>query len=312
MTVKASFKQKNSYFSTLLSLFCLSLAAIMIFLGEKIKEGIISGLSFSFMTLIPTLFPFFILSDLWTSCFTVKENGFFGRLFEWLFGVNGCAITAFLSGLVCGFPIGVKAASELYHANKISKDEFEHLCGFVNNPSVAFIISGVGVGIFGNISLGIMLYISVVLSSIAVGILFRSRKTVHANSTHILRQSFDLVNSIKAAGLTSIAVASYIIFFSGIIGMCSSFVHNEAILGLISSILEVGSATKLIGSAAGLSPFLRLIFSAFALGFSGLSVHLQALSFFPVNASKGKYFIMKLLQGMISALFMAVQALIFP
>lgn len=301
MTVKASTLKKNYFFDLFSSLLCLCLAALMILLGESIKKGVVSGLSFSFMTLIPTLFPFFILSDLWSSNFNIKEDGVIGRAFEKLFGINGTALTSFLSGLVCGFPIGVKSAACLYDAKKISKEEFERLTGFVNNPSVAFIISGVGVGIFGDIYIGILLYVSIILSSVAVGIIFRKRLLIQQNTAVISRQRFNLVNSIKNAGMTSIAVASYIVFFSGVVGICESFIKNELILSLISSLLEVGSAARIIGELTNITQLSKLFFAAFALGFSGLSVHLQALSFFPEGASFKKYFLMKLIQGVLSA-----------
>jgi hypothetical protein len=104
---------------------------------------------------------------------------------------------------------------------------------------------------------------------------------------------------------------SYIIFFSGIIEIFKSLIENEYILSLISSLLEVSSATRLIGNGANFAPYIRYALTAFSLGFSGLSVHLQALSFFPDGASRRKYFLMKLIQGMLSALFMAILVAIF-
>ena len=304
MTAKALKVKKNSYISLLSPLLCLAIAFLMIILGENIKSGILDGLRFASQTIIPTLFPFFVLSDLWSSYFYVNENGFLGRLFERLFHIHPAALSAFLSGLICGFPIGVKTASELYLGQIISKDEFEHLSGFVNNPSVAFIISGVGMGIFGDLWLGVMLYFSVVLSSLAVGVIFRKGKVKYRNSSDISRQTFSLVQSVKNAGATSITVTSYIIFFSGLIGIYRSFIENEAALSLISTIFEVSSATSIIGNCSLFSIDLKLMLTAFALGFSGLSVHLQALSFFPEDASRTRYFLMKLIQGIISAFLM--------
>lgn len=303
MTAKALKGQNNSFINMIPSFLCLTLAALMIILGDKIKQGVVEGLYFSFMAVIPTLFPFFVLSDFWSAYFTVNETGITGRVFEKLFGINACALSAFLSGLICGFPIGVKTAAELYKKGKISKDEFKRLTGFVNNPSVAFIISGVGVGIFGDIKAGLLLYISVVFSSVTVGILFRKHRVLSQNSSVISRQSFSLVNSIKNAGATSIAVASYIIFFSGVIGLCSSLIKSEALVGIISSVIEVSSATRLIGSCETFTPYARLILTSFALGFSGLSVHLQAISFFPEDVSPIKYFTMKFIQGLFSAVY---------
>ena len=301
MTRRQKTKEKN--ISTLSALTCLGLAGLMILFSREMKDGVLKGIQFSLFTLIPTLFPFFILSDLWACSFLVNENGVIGRFFKKAFGINPSAASAFLSGLICGFPIGVKTASDLYNAGKITKEEFERLSGFVNNPSIAFIISGVGAGILGDIRLGILLYISTVFSSVATGIIFRRTYHTQAKSSVISRQKFNLVNSIQKAGMTSVVVSSYIIFFSGVIGICSSLIKNEIFLAITSSFLEVGSATMCIKNCAHTCPEIMPILLAFALGFSGLSVHLQAFSFFPEGASKIKYLFMKLIQGMISAIF---------
>lgn len=292
------------------SILCISLAVLMILFGKAIKEAIYKGLIFSLTTIIPTLFPFFILSDIWTSLFYVNSNGMFSRGFEKIFKANGCAITALISGLVCGFPIGVKVLSDLYREEKISKEEFEYLSGFVNNPSCAFVISGVGAGIYKDIKIGILLYITIVLSSIIIGFLFRPKSANHNKTNENPRQTFIFTNSIKNAGLTSINVISCIIFFSGIIGLVSSVVKNTAISNSISLILEVTNAVEIIFLAGNITLPIKLILTSFALGFSGFSVHMQAFGFMPKEISKIKYLLMKTFQGVLSSLLVTIFLLI--
>ena len=288
------------------SILCISLAILMISFGKAIKDSIYNGLLFSLTTIIPTLFPFFILSDLWTSFFYVDPNGRICQAFEKIFRANGCAITALISGLVCGFPIGVKVLSELYREEKITKDEFEYLSGFVNNPSCAFVISGVGAGIYKDVKIGILLYSAVLLSSIITGFIFRPKSINHNKTKENQRQTFNFTESIKNAGLTSINVLSCIIFFSGFIGLISSVVKNTAIINSISLILEVTNAVEMIFSANRLTLSYKLILTAFALGFSGFSVHIQAFGFMPKEISKTKYLLMKSTQGVISSLLLSI------
>ena len=289
--------------STFYSILCLALASLMIFFSNSIKAGVLSGLYFSFTTIIPTLFPFFILSDFWSSFFNVKRDSMAAKIFEKLFGINGSGASALVSGLVCGFPIGVKVAYELYRSKIISNDEFERLSGFANNPSAAFIISGVGAGIIGDAKLGIILYISIILSSITIGMIFKSKELSSINSNVIIRQNFNLSNSIKNAATSSIAVASYIIFFSGVISILKSMLSNELLLCIISSFLEVGNATKIAFSCQSADLHIRLILIAFSLGFSGLSVHMQAVMYFDQNRLSMKYIFMKLLQGILTSAY---------
>lgn len=292
------------------SILCISLAVLMISFGKAIKDSIYNGLLFSLTTIIPTLFPFFILSDLWTSLFYVNPDGKVCRCFEKMFRANGCAITALISGLICGFPIGVKVLSELYREEKISKQEFEYISGFVNNPSSAFVISGIGAGIYKDIKIGILLYLSIIVSSVITGFIFRPRKISRTKSRENTRQSFNFTESIKNAGLTSINVISCIIFFSALIGFISAIINNDVIVNAISLVLEVTNAVEMISDAGHLALSIKLILTSFALGFSGLSVHIQAFGFMPREISKARYLIMKLTQGVISSLLIAMLLLI--
>ena len=302
MTAKALMVKSKSNYTAIYSALCFFLSFIMIALSKEIKEGVYNGLTFSFTTIIPTLFPFYILSDLWSAWFRVKKDSTLSKIFEKIFNINSCGLTAMISGIVCGFPIGVKSASQLYIKNEITYDEFERLSGFVNNPSASFIISGVGAGMLGDTRAGFLLYVSVIFSSALVGNVFRNSKSKSKNTDVNIRQSFNLVDSIKNAATTSISVASYIIFFSGLISVVNSAVPSEALRSVISSFLEVSNATKLIVLCSDFDLPMKLGLIGFSLGFSGLSVHMQAMSFFGGAPFPRKYFRMKLLQGVLSAL----------
>ncbi len=306
MTRKALIDKKKSLISYIPTVFCLALAVTMILLAEELKGEIYNGFVFSFTTVIPTLFPFFILSDLWSSVFSIEPKGSLSRIFERFFKISGCGISAYFSGLICGFPVGVKVASQLYKENKISRSELEHLCGFVNNPSIAFVISGVGAGMLGSVRLGILLYISVLFSSLIVGLLFRGSKQILSKPTDNVRQSFSIVESIKSAGLSSLNVASCIVFFSGVLGLISGIVKNENDILLFSLFLEVTNAIRLTVLSSMFSIKAKLILTAFALGFSGFSVHLQAFSFLPHEVSRLKYLFMKIAQGAVAAAFVSM------
>ena len=260
----------------------------------------------SFNNIIPTLFPFFILSDLWSATVQTKRTGLLGRGFEMLFNIDGRATNVFILGAVCGFPLGLKAAVKQYESGIITKEDLQVLCGFVNNPSIAFVISGVGAGIYRSFAIGILLYFSVILAACITGLIFRSKKKKITKSNHISRQSFSLVESIKSAGMSSITISSYIIFFSALISLIEKIPGNEFSLALISAFLEIASASNLIARLSNSLGAYSLILTAFALGFSGFSVHLQAFVFMPKELSKKKYLLMKFVQGVLSALIISL------
>ena len=224
------------------------------------------------------------------------------RAFAKLLGLSSTGMSSFIIGNVCGFPLGVKNATDNYKENLISKDELEHLSVISSNPSVAFIISGVGIGLFKSLKIGIILNLSVFISAIITALLFRPKHLDLNNSTYKSKQTFDLIVSIKSAGYSCITVSSFIIFFCAIIGLIKSTVKNPFILALISSFFEVGSACSIIGTSNAIPLSMALMMISFSLSFSGISVFMQVFSILPKDISKKKYLYKKLLQGVISAL----------
>lgn len=285
---------------------CIALTIISIYFSGEIKDGIYQGLKFSFLTLIPTLFPFFILSDLWGELFYVNPNGKISRGFEKIFMIGGSAVSAMICGMIFGFPVGAKAAMNLYSNGIIDKDELERLCGFINIPSCAFVISGVGSAILGEPAKGVLLYLGVILSAIITGMLFRgTRKNVHKENDNP-GQTFNMAKSIVSAGVSSITVASCIAFFCGVISLVSKFVKKQYMLLLIASILEISNAVQLISKCNWCPTILRIMLLSFALGFSGASVHIQVLSLMPKEFSVKKYLSMKIFQGIACAVISAI------
>ena len=280
---------------------CLAICIIMLYFGKEMKLGALEGIRLSSEILIPTLFPFLVLSDYWSKNFYIGDKSPLSKLFVCLFHMPSCGILAFISGIICGFPLGVKVARDLYDDGKIDERQLITLCGFSNNPSMAFVISGVGLGIFKSFKIGIILFISCILSAILCGIIFRKNETNFVESGNILRQKFNLVESIKSAGLTSITISSYVIFFSAIIFALKPIKNSP----LLVSTLELCSAVEIISKADfGITQKLALI--AFSLGFSGLSVHMQSFSFMGREVKKSRYLLMKFTQGVLSSIIVLI------
>ncbi|MBR4836726.1 MAG: hypothetical protein IKU99_06930 [Clostridia bacterium] len=290
MTCKIALQNKRR----VATITCIMLCFAMLCLSKEMKLGALEGIRLSFEILIPTLFPFFVLSDYWSKNFYISEESFLSKLFVRLFHIPPCGFLAFITGVICGFPLGIKVACDLYSQGKINDRQLTILCGFCNNPSIAFVISGVGLGIFGSVRVGILLFISCSISAIICGVVFREKEIKTQKACNISRQKFSLVESIKNAGLTSITISSYVIFFSAMI-------YALRKTPLIASILELCSAVKII-SESQFSINQKLILIAFSLGFSGLSVHLQAFSFMGENVKKSRYFLMKITQGLLTAM----------
>ena len=272
---------------------------ISIVASKSISMSVRNGMMLCFKVIIPSVFPFLILSD-FMLFLSSKSNGALNIILSRILGVSPIGATTFICGNICGFPIGAKCASTLYSSNQITKNECQRLVEISTNPSVAFVIAGVGIGIFNNTILGITLYISTVISSIIIGVITKSNKSKNTKSHFINEQKFNLVASIKNAGMSCIAISSYIVFFSVIIELIRSTSINELFISFVSSFIEIGNSTKLIHEAS-INTFYKLLLLGFSMGFSGLSVHMQVSSFLPKDISMKRYLMIKLLQGIICA-----------
>ena len=129
-----------------------------------------SGIRISIRSVVPSLFPFMIFSDmlLYSDIFE-KLPKFARKLFEKVFKIRQEGLGAFLTGIICGFPLGVKYACDLYKRKRISKDELERLVCFCNNTGPAFLLAGVGASIRGNVRDGVILYLVQIASAILCG-----------------------------------------------------------------------------------------------------------------------------------------------
>ena len=284
---------------------CILSTVLALLFSSELKASIIIGMKLAAIKIIPTLFPFMVISDFWMCSINFDKKNKAGYAFEKIFKINKNALIAFITGIFAGFPMGVKTSVDLYNNSIITKDELERLAPIINLPSFAFVISGVGLGLYRDIKIGFVLYFSVVSSSVFYGIIKGLNKNYSHFSGNNIRQTFNLTSSIKQAGYSSITISSYIIFFSGLLGLVSVLAKNDILLSVISSFIEVGNATSIISKNCRLPNDFALIVTSFALGFSGLSVHLQAFNFLPEDISKRKYIFSKLIIGIFSSIITA-------
>ena len=105
----------------------LAASALVISPGEAIN-GAKDGLALCFNVIVPSLFPFFVLSSL------VVDLGlaaYLGRAMEGLmrplFRVSGSCAAAVALGFIGGYPVGARTALQLYQQGLCSKPEAERL-----------------------------------------------------------------------------------------------------------------------------------------------------------------------------------------
>lgn len=290
------------------------------------------GLALWAKSVLPTLFPFFVATEiLCQTNFTYTLGKLFNRFMRPIFNVPGESFSAILLGTISGYPVGAKVVVNLKNQKLISKNEAERLIAFTNNSGPLFILGTVGTVMLGEKRLGIILLISHILASLLVGYFFRfwkkeklevSFKEVKFNSSLAPIKVSDigevLGNAIKKSISSILSVGGFIVLFSVIL----SILENSGVFNIISSLLytfgipkdvSVSTITGIIEMTNGLSlisilydvlPMLTLLIISFILGFGGLSVLFQVYSIISKeNISIKPYIYGKLLQGIFSLVF---------
>jgi sporulation integral membrane protein YlbJ len=242
-----------------------------------------------------------------------------------MFRLNGACSAAVILGFLSGYPVGAKTAIALYEKGECTKTEAERLLSFCNNSGPAFILGAVGAGIFSNSTVGRLLYIAHAAASITVGIIFRfykyrepiGRGRIHSSKSAKLSKAFTL--SVRSSFDTILGVCAFVIFFSvairmlyvmGVLPMLGQFfgdmfgIGAESAERLLTGIIEVTSGLwTLQGISVDVAA--KLAMAAFMLGWAGLSVHCQVLSFIGESGlSAWTYIAGKILHGIISAAYM--------
>ena len=270
--------------------------------SDEIAHSVKSALTLCYEVLIPSIFPFMILADFIFCYASFPTLAFTSAVFEKIFRIDRRGLSAFMMGILCGFPLGVRCAKDLYSAGEISKEDCERLIGFSNNTGPAFLISGVGLGLRKSYADGIILYLSMVLGAIAVGLIFglvsKSVRPDEKKGDFKKNTDFSLLTSVKNAGAATVNICAYLTLFSIFAGLLRKLLGIGYPYALILPFLEVGSAVSILSKISLLPSGVSLALSAFAVGFSGLCVHLQAAYFLQgTDISMKKYIVMKLLQG---------------
>lgn len=132
-----------------------------------------SGLTLWAGHVIPSLFPFFIATELLNYTHLPYYLGkLTNKLMKPLFNVPGEGSYAFIMGIISGYPIGAKIINKFVEEGTCTKSEAERMLAFTNNSGPLFIIGTVGISLFGDIKIGIILFITHIFACLTVGILF--------------------------------------------------------------------------------------------------------------------------------------------
>ncbi len=249
-------------------------------------QWITRGLSLCASKLIPSLFPFMVLSSLVVD--SGAGAGFFkllARPVHFLFGIGEDAVSPLILGWVCGFPVGAKCACELLKQEKITKREYNTLLCICATPSPAFLIGTVGAGMLGNTKVGTALYFISIGASSLIGIFLnvlygKAPRKKNPPRRQVLAPNFSVsfTRAVRDAAIGMLNICAFVVFFSAFLGVLEGMLVTLGASAVLTSVIfgffELTSGLAQISRGAAPS----LVLCAMTVGWSGLSVHFQTIS----------------------------------
>lgn len=289
---------KNSYGATLTKSkpytkigIVLFLILIIIFPASSF-EGAKQGLLLWFNTVLPTLLPFIIISNLIIKMqITAVLSKLLYPFFHFMFGVSKEGCYPVLIGFLSGIPVGAKSVSDLLLNKRITTKEGEFLLGFCNNASPMFIMSYIAISQLKlpqmRFIILLILYLSAILSSKIYFNAFRKLNSKRKNLTEITALSleeeeittyksekfdFALLDTSIINGFEIITkVGGYIILFSIPARIIMSLFPSENILKLLAiGLFEITTGINQI-SNANIPLHIKIVLIITLTAFGGLS-----------------------------------------
>ena len=304
---------------------------------KEVSSAVREGLGLCYNVILPSLFPFFLLTSL---AISLGLAGYLGRLLEPimrpLFHVSGACAAALALGFVGGYPVGARAALTLYENGQCSKTECERLLAFCNNSGPAFILGVVGAGIFADSRVGLLLCLIHAAASLCVGLVFRfyrwkDRSVKERPSPSIAAKRFStaFTGAVKDSVTSTLNICAFVVCFTVLLRLCFLSGLLPVLAGLLgrllsplgftqiwaqrllTGLLELSSGVAALTGDGSLSG--KVSMAAFLLGWAGISVHCQVLSFLGESGlNVHTYLFGKLLHGVFSAGLTALTLRLFP
>lgn len=286
---------------------------ILIFVAIEIlsdSKSILEAVNFSFNiwkdNVFPSLFPFFVLSELLINYGFIELIGEIFRPFmNKVFKTKGVSAFALIMSMISGFPSSAKYIRELHKQELINENEATKLLMFTHFSNPLFILGTISLLFLNNKEVGLLILICHYLGNFIIGIIFRnyfpSTDEKQKLSIKVVidkigekriknKKSFGeivtnaLLNSIN----TLILILGVVTMFLVITTIIDNNINiNSFHQSILNGIIEMTQGLKYV-SLEEIPLKLKCILSTMIISFGGLSVHMQIISI--LSDTNIKYF----------------------
>ena len=250
---------------------CLAALGLLLARSAEAAQAVRDGLALCAGSVIPALFPFLAVSGLLTAL-DAGTSPALGPLAR-LRGCSRAGARAFLLGLTGSYPVGARTVAQLYRRGGISRREACRLLLFSNNCGPAFILGVAGLGCFGSLRAGVLLWGVHILAALVIALALPRQAAEPSERPGSVPARPPLVPALIAAvrdaAGTMVYICGFVVFFLVLLRVMGR------VTGLSHPVLS--GAVELTQGILALPHTRRgFVWAAGLLGWGGLSVHGQS------------------------------------
>jgi hypothetical protein len=232
--------------------------------------GANDGVRLCLQTVIPSLFPFLVLSNFLTAHLIGKGSL---RFMEWIWDIPNGTGSLLAVGFLGGYPVGARQIGEAYDQKLLGRDDAQRMLMFSNNAGPSFLF-GMVASKFDHPLAPWLLWAIMIISSALVAIVFPSAEK-HSIQC-IPRKNITFTESVSSSVRTIASICGWVLLFRIMIAFFDRWIgwllpdEGQVIL---EGILELSNGCCSLDRIA--DPRTRFIAAAGLLTFGGLCVAMQ-------------------------------------
>lgn len=255
-----------------------------------------NALDLCLKTVIPSLFPMFVLSGMLVSGCSGASRRLLTGLEHWI-GLPKGNGTLFLMGILGGFPVGAQSIAQAVENRNLSKSDGERMLGFCNNCSPAFLF-GITARVFSDPAAPLWIFLIQLESALVVAAFTSFEGTCHSSSA---RSPLSLTDAVIRGMRSMASVCAWVILAGVAVGFLERWIY-PILPGILPQIIT--GSTEITGGILGLSGIpdegLRFMLCSGCVCFGGFCVWMQIRSLASVQGlSTGHCFRQKTVQAVL-------------
>lgn len=313
--------KKNIYNLLTILLLLLILSSILIYSQETLKS-VLFAFNIWKENIFPSLFPFFVISDLLMNYGFVNILGeLTKKIMNKVFYLPGEASFVIIASMLSGFPSSAKFVKSLLEDQKINTEEAEYLLSFTHFSNPLFVIGVIGSTMLKSKKLGFIILFCHIISNFIIAIVIRKKREVDTSTINIDKlftinsnKNFIqvLTSSITKTINTLILLLGIVTTFLVLSTLISNLINlNDFTRAIVSGILEMTQGIKYI-SAVNIPLYLKATIMTMFISFGGISIHLQIMSILSDTKVKYKnYFISRVAHASLAGVLVLVLTKLF-